>query len=121
VIVELDRFPYYKNDGHLEMPGLHIAIRRGDRAEVLRRLKPFNGMSYCDGPGWMPVHIAVLAPTNPDRYRILEDVLRCTMCLGTPDASGRTALDLAIEAGDTQAADLLRAAEARSKTNELGI
>ena len=105
----------------MSLPPLHQAIHRGDLAEVERRLAFFTGPTPSIDEGWMPLHMTVLAPPSPDRYRIMDAILHCTCCLGTPDLSGRTALDLAEARGDQQAIDRIRAVAARRRTNPLGM
>ena len=105
----------------MSLPPLHQAILRGDLAAVQQRLAFFVGMSPSIDEGWSPLHMTVLAPPSPDRYRIMDAILHCTCCVGTPDLSGRSALDLAEAQGDEQAIDRLRAVAARRRTNTLGI
>lgn len=105
----------------MSLPPLHQAILRGDLAEVQRRLTPFVGFSTSIEEGWMPLHVTVLAPPSPDRYRIMEEILHRTCCVGTTDLSGRSALDLAEAQGDEQAIVRLRAVAAQRRTNTLGI
>jgi hypothetical protein len=106
-IQEFDTFPFYADDGSRPMLPLHVAIRRGDLAEVMERMEFYCGGTPCEETMWWPLHMCVLAPPHPDRYRILEEILWRTICTHNTDTQGRTALDIAIEMNDTQAVDIL--------------
>jgi len=105
--VDLDQFPFYEDNGHLEMPGLHVAIRRQDCAAIEHYFKLNDSMGPCDGPEWRPIHMCVLADPGPNRYAILEAVLFQTFWKHAVDWEGRTALDHAVQLYDRKAAAIL--------------